>query len=72
MLLDSPEIGLRDLIKDAGIDPTDARQVLTKARIGDFSALFLIVHGRDDEVREPLLRMLHGTIETHPDQEEPA
>jgi hypothetical protein len=59
-LLDSPEFGLRELIEQVGIDPLEARQVLTDARIGDHSALLMIVLGRKDEVREALLRMRHG------------
>jgi hypothetical protein len=59
-LLDSPEFGLRELIEDVGIDLSEAKQVLTDARIGNYSALFLIVLGRNAEVREALLRMLHG------------
>ena len=60
LLPDNPEFGLRELIEDAGIDPSDARQVLTDARIGDYSAVSLIALGRKEEVREALLRMLHG------------
>lgn len=60
LLLDNPESGLRELIADVGIDPLEARQVLTNARIGDQPALYLIALGRNEEVREALLRMLHG------------
>ena len=60
LLLDNSEFGLRQLIADVGIDPSEARQVLTDARIGDHSALLLIAQGRNEEVREALLRMLHG------------
>lgn len=60
ILLDNPELGLQDLIKDVGIDPSEARKVLTDARIGDYSALFWIALGRKDDVRDALLRMLHG------------
>ncbi|ODS63714.1 MAG: hypothetical protein ABS41_05175 [Arenimonas sp. SCN 70-307] len=60
ILLHSPEVGLRDLIKDVGMEPSQARQVLTDARIGDYSALFWIALGRKGDVREALLRMLHG------------
>ena len=59
-ILDSPEFGLRELIEQVGIDLLEARQVLTDARIGDQSALLLIVLGRKEEVREALLRMRHG------------
>lgn len=59
-LLDCPEFGLRELIEHVGIDPLEARQVLTDARIGDYSALLMIVLGRTEEVREALLRMRHG------------
>lgn len=59
-LLHSPEFGLRELIEQVGIDPIEARQVLTDARIGDQSALLMIVLGRTEEVREALLRMRHG------------
>ena len=59
-LLASPELGLRELIQQVGIDPLEARQVLTDARIGDYSALLLIVLGHNEEVREALLRMRHG------------
>ena len=61
-ILDSPEFGLRELIEQVGIDPLEARQVLTDARIGDHSALLMIVLGRKDEVREALLRMRHGNF----------
>jgi hypothetical protein len=60
LLLDSPEFGLRELIEGVGMDTTQARQVLLDARIGDSSALHLIVLGRQVEVREVLLRMIHG------------
>ena len=60
LMLNNPEFGLRQLIADVGIDSSEARQVLTDARIGDYSALFLIALGRNEEVREALLRMLHG------------
>ena len=60
LLLNNPEFGLRQLIADVGIDSSEARQVLTDARIGDNSALLLIALGRNEEVREALLRMLHG------------
>ena len=60
LLLKNSEFGLRQLIADVGIDSSEARQVLTDARIGDHSALFLIAQGRSEEVREALLRMLHG------------
>ena len=60
LLLKNSEFGLRQLIADVGIDPSEARQVLTDARIGDHSALLLIAQGRNEEVREALLRMLHG------------
>ena len=60
LLLDNSEFGLQQLIADVGIDSSEARQVLTDARIGDHSALLLIAQGRNEEVREALLRMLHG------------
>ena len=60
LMLNNPEFGLRQLIADVGIDSSEARQVLTDARIGDCSALFLIALGHTEEVREALLRMLHG------------
>ena len=60
LLLDSPEFGLRELIAEVGIDLSEARQVLIDARIGDYSALLLIALGRNEEVRDALLRMLHG------------
>ena len=60
LLLKNSEFGLRQLIADVGIDPSEARQVLTDARSGDHSALLLIAQGRNEEVREALLRMLHG------------
>ena len=60
LLLDNSEFGLQQLIADVGIDSSEARQVLTDARIGDHSALRLIAQGRNEEVREALLRMLHG------------
>lgn len=60
LLLDSPEFGLGELIEDVGMDTTQARQVLMDARIGETSALYLIVLGRQEEVREALLRMIHG------------
>ena len=60
LLLKNSEFGLRQLIADVGIDSSEARQVLTDARIGDHSALLLIAQGRNEEVREALLRMLHG------------
>lgn len=60
LLLDSPEFGLRKLIEDVGMDTSQARQLLLDARIGDSSALYLIVLGRQEEVREALLRMIHG------------
>jgi hypothetical protein len=60
LLLNNPEFGLRQLFADVGIDPSEARQVLTDARTGDCSALFLIALGRNEEVREAILRMLHG------------
>ena len=60
LLLDSPEFGLRELIEDVGMDTTQARKVLMDARIGDSPALYMIALGRQDEVREALLRMIHG------------
>ena len=60
LLVNNPESGLRQLIADVGIDSSEARQVLTDARIGDYSALLLIAQRRNEEVREALLRMLHG------------
>lgn len=60
LLLDNPESGLRELIADVGIDPLEVRQVLASARIGDKPALYLIAQGRNEEVREALLRMLYG------------
>jgi hypothetical protein len=60
LLIDSPVFGLRELIEEVGIDLSEARQVLTDARVGDSPALLLIVLGRREEVREALLRMRHG------------
>lgn len=60
LLLDSPEFGLRELIAEVGMDLSEARQVLINARIGNHQALLLIALGRNAEVREALLRMLHG------------
>ncbi len=60
LLLDNPEFGLRELIADVGMDLSEARQVLIDARIGNHPALLLIALGRNAEVREALLRMIHG------------
>lgn len=60
LLLESSAFGLRELIDEVGIDLSEARQVLTDARVGDSPALLLIVLGRREEVREALLRMRHG------------
>jgi hypothetical protein len=60
LLLESYAFGLRELIEEVGIDLSEARQVLTDARVGDSPALLLIVLGRREEVREALLRMRHG------------
>lgn len=60
LMLDSPEIGLQEVIAEVGMDLSEARQVLIDARIGDYPALLVIALGRNEEVREALLRMLHG------------
>lgn len=60
LLLDNPESGLGELIAGVGIKPLEVRQVLTNARIGDQPALYLVALGRNEEVHEALLRMLHG------------
>lgn len=52
---------IRQLIGEVGTDLSQAGQVLAEARIGDDSALSLIAPlGRNEQVREALLRMLHG------------
>ena len=71
LLIDSPVFGLRELIEEVGIDLSEARQVLTDARNGDYSAPFLIALGRSEEVREALLRTLHGHHYRAPQTENP-
>lgn len=59
LVLGSPEHRLAESIEKIGLDPSEARQVLTDARIGEHPALLLIVLGRGEEVRNGLLRMTY-------------
>ena len=60
LVLGSPEFGLAEFIEQVGLDPSETKQLLTDARIGEHPALLLIVLGRGEEVRNALLRMIHG------------